>query len=169
MLRHNTIVGNRDGVSRSRAARQSLGHEQRLDDQCGDGRRLLFHRHRGSLCRRTTRWLSSLNGGSSMNNNEIALAPTSLPRTPPLEFIAAAAAAGYDSVGLRLHRSPAYPEWFPIVGDAPLMRDVKSASGDLGPPLARHLHVLSATRDRPGRHAPGHGVRRANWVPVTRN
>jgi hypothetical protein len=47
--------------------------------------------------------------------NEIALAPTSLPNTPPLEFIDAAATAGFDSIGLRLHKSPAYPNWFPIV------------------------------------------------------
>lgn len=67
-----------------------------------------------------------------MSLNEIALAPTSLPNTPPLEFISAAAAAGYDSIGLRLHRSPAYPSWFPIVGDAPLMRDVKHALADSG-------------------------------------
>jgi sugar phosphate isomerase/epimerase len=65
-------------------------------------------------------------------SNEIALAPTSLPNTPPLEFIAAAAAAGYDSIGLRLHRSPAYPNWFPIVGNVPLMRDVKQALADSG-------------------------------------
>jgi sugar phosphate isomerase/epimerase len=59
--------------------------------------------------------------------HEIALAPTSLPGTPPLDFIAAAEATGYDSVGLRLHRSPAYPGWFPIVGNPPLMREVKRA------------------------------------------
>ncbi len=64
--------------------------------------------------------------------NEIALAPTSLPHTPPLEFIAAARAAGYDSVGLRLHRSPAYPQWFPIVGNPSLMRDVEHALSDSG-------------------------------------
>jgi len=63
----------------------------------------------------------------SMRRHEIALAPTSLPNTPPLEFIAAAAAAGFDSVGLRLHKSPVYPNWFPIVGNPPLMRDVKHA------------------------------------------
>ncbi|MBV9329703.1 MAG: sugar phosphate isomerase/epimerase [Chloroflexi bacterium] len=62
--------------------------------------------------------------------NEIALAPTSLPSTPPLEFIAAAAEAGYDSVGLRLHRSPVYPNWFPIVGNPALMREVKQALTD---------------------------------------
>ncbi len=67
-----------------------------------------------------------------MSRNELALAPTSLPNTPPLEFIAAAAAAGFDSLGLRLHKSPAYPNWFPIVGNAPLMRDVKRAVADSG-------------------------------------
>jgi sugar phosphate isomerase/epimerase len=63
---------------------------------------------------------------------EIALAPTTLPNTPPLEFIAAAAAAGYDSVGLRLYRSPVYPNWFPIVGNPGLMREVKSALAGSG-------------------------------------
>jgi sugar phosphate isomerase/epimerase len=67
-----------------------------------------------------------------MSRNELALAPTSLPNTPPLDFIAAAAAAGFDSLGLRLHKSPAYPTWFPIVGNAPLMRDVKRAVADSG-------------------------------------
>ena len=64
--------------------------------------------------------------------NELALAPTSLPNTPPLEFIAAARAAGYASIGLRLHRSPAYPNWFPIVGNPPLMRDVQHALTNSG-------------------------------------
>jgi sugar phosphate isomerase/epimerase len=64
--------------------------------------------------------------------NEIALAPTSLPNTPPLEFISAAASAGFDSIGLRLHKSPVYPNWFPIVGNAALMRDVKRAVADSG-------------------------------------
>jgi sugar phosphate isomerase/epimerase len=68
----------------------------------------------------------------AVERNEIALAPTSLPQTPPLEFIAAAAEAGYDSVGLRLHRSPVYPNWFPIVGNPPLMREVKQALADSG-------------------------------------
>jgi sugar phosphate isomerase/epimerase len=67
-----------------------------------------------------------------VSRNEIALAPTSLPNTPPLEFIAAAAAAGFDSIGLRLHKSPAYPNWFPIVGNQPLMREVKQAVADSG-------------------------------------
>ena len=69
---------------------------------------------------------------SAVSRNEIALAPTSLPNTPPLEFIAAAGEAGYDSVGLRLHQSPVYPNWFPIVGNPPLMREVKHALADSG-------------------------------------
>jgi sugar phosphate isomerase/epimerase len=67
-----------------------------------------------------------------VSHNEIALAPTSLPNTPPLEFVGAAAAAGFDSIGLRLHKSPAYPTWFPIVGNPPLMRDVRQAVADSG-------------------------------------
>ena len=69
---------------------------------------------------------------AAVSRNEIALAPTSLPNSAPLDFIAAAAEAGDDSVGLRLHRSPVYPNWFPIVGNPPLMREVKHALANSG-------------------------------------
>jgi sugar phosphate isomerase/epimerase len=60
--------------------------------------------------------------------NTIALAPTSLPNTPPLEYVDAAARAGYDGIGIRLFRSPGVQYAFhPVVGDAALMRAVKSA------------------------------------------
>ena len=51
----------------------------------------------------------------------------SLPDTPPLEFIEAAAHAGYDGIGLRLHKSPSFPGWQDWLGDASLKRDVKRA------------------------------------------
>ena len=63
--------------------------------------------------------------------NPLFLAPTSLADSPPLELIGAAAAAGYDGIGLRLNASPGLP-FHPVVGDAPLVRDVRRALGDSG-------------------------------------
>src|SRR5215510_4000810 len=39
----------------------------------------------------------------------IALSPPTLPDTPPIEYVEAAATAGYDAVGLRLAPSPLFP------------------------------------------------------------
>jgi sugar phosphate isomerase/epimerase len=66
--------------------------------------------------------------------NQLILAPTTLPETPPVEYIEAAAAAGYDGVGLRLHRSPGLP-FHPVVGNAPLIRDLKQALAATGLPV----------------------------------
>lgn len=66
--------------------------------------------------------------------NKLILAPTTLPETPPVEYIEAAGAAGYDGVGLRLHRSPGLP-FHPVVGNAPLIRDIKRAIADTGLPV----------------------------------
>jgi sugar phosphate isomerase/epimerase len=63
--------------------------------------------------------------------NPVLLAPTTLARVPPLEYIAAAAKAGYDGIGLRLYPSPHLP-FFPVVGDANLMREVRQALDDSG-------------------------------------
>lgn len=64
--------------------------------------------------------------------NRIVLAPTTLPGMPPLEYITAAAEAGYDGVGMRLHpASPSMP-FTPIIGDKRLMREVKRAIVDSG-------------------------------------
>ena len=63
--------------------------------------------------------------------NRLILAPTTLPETPPVEYIEAAGAAGYDGVGLRLHKSPGLP-FHPVVGNAPLIRDMKRALADTG-------------------------------------
>lgn len=63
--------------------------------------------------------------------NKLAIAPTSLPNSPPLEYIDAAASAGYDAIGLRLFRSPGIGySFFPVAGDAALTRDVKAALAD---------------------------------------
>ena len=66
--------------------------------------------------------------------NKLILAPTTLPETPPLDYIEAAGAAGYDGVGLRLHRSPGLP-FHPVVGNAPLIRDIRRALADTGLPV----------------------------------
>jgi sugar phosphate isomerase/epimerase len=56
--------------------------------------------------------------------NLVAISPPTLPDTPPIEFVEAAAAAGYEAVGLRLARSPLFP-FYPVVGNAPLIRELK--------------------------------------------
>jgi len=56
--------------------------------------------------------------------NLLALSPPTLPDTPPIEYVEAAAAAGYDAVGLRLARSPLFP-FYPVVGNPPLIRELK--------------------------------------------
>lgn len=63
--------------------------------------------------------------------NPLYLAPTSLADAPPLEFVRAAAAAGYDGVGLRLNASPGLP-FHPVLGDAPLVRELAAALRDSG-------------------------------------
>jgi sugar phosphate isomerase/epimerase len=61
--------------------------------------------------------------------NPIVLAPTTLMRTPPLEYIEYAQTAGYDGIGIRLYPSPGMP-FFPVVGDSELERDVRKALAD---------------------------------------
>jgi sugar phosphate isomerase/epimerase len=63
--------------------------------------------------------------------NGLFLAPTSLVDATPLELVRAAAAAGYDGVGLRLNASPGLP-FHPVIGDAPLVRELASALRDTG-------------------------------------
>lgn len=63
--------------------------------------------------------------------NPIVLAPTTLARVPPLEYIDIAAKAGYDGIGFRLYPSPGM-QFFPVVGDQALMRDVKGAITSTG-------------------------------------
>ena len=71
--------------------------------------------------------------------HRITLAPTTLPDTPPLEFIQAATSAGYDGLGFRLHRSPAYPNWVNWLEDEPLKREVKRALADSGQEMVESL------------------------------
>jgi sugar phosphate isomerase/epimerase len=71
--------------------------------------------------------------------NPITLCATCLPDTPPLEFIAAAAGAGYDGIGLRLHKSPTFPNWVDWLHDEPLKREVKRAIVSSGQPMTEML------------------------------
>jgi sugar phosphate isomerase/epimerase len=57
--------------------------------------------------------------------NRIVIAPTSLQDTAPLDYIDATIAAGYDGIGLRVHRSPGLP-FHPVVGDAALIREMRA-------------------------------------------
>jgi sugar phosphate isomerase/epimerase len=57
------------------------------------------------------------------------LAPTTLMDASPLDLIETARDAGYDGLGLRLHPSPKLP-YHPVVGDAPLIRQMKHALSD---------------------------------------
>jgi sugar phosphate isomerase/epimerase len=67
----------------------------------------------------------------------ISFASSSLPGLRPLEFIEVCARAGFEGLGLRMHPSPAYSTipYFPMLGDAVQIRQVKSA-------LAQHRFVL---------------------------
>ena len=61
--------------------------------------------------------------------NPIVLAPTTLMRVPPLDYIDIAQKAGYDGIGIRLYPSPGMV-FFPVVGDANLEREVRKALAD---------------------------------------
>jgi sugar phosphate isomerase/epimerase len=64
--------------------------------------------------------------------NDLVLAPTTIPEAAPLDYVEAAAAAGYRHVGLRLNRSPGLP-FQPVVGNASLIKAMKAtlAAGGL--------------------------------------
>jgi sugar phosphate isomerase/epimerase len=62
--------------------------------------------------------------------HKLLIAPTSLQDTAPLDYIDATIAAGYDGIGLRVHRSPGLP-FHPVVGDAALIREMRSRLADL--------------------------------------
>lgn len=63
--------------------------------------------------------------------HKLFIAPTSLQDTAPIEYIAATAAAGYDGLGLRVHRSPGLP-FFPITESPALLAEVRSRIADSG-------------------------------------
>ena len=66
--------------------------------------------------------------------HKFVLAPTTLPEVAPLEYIDAAIHAGYDAVGLRIHKSPGLP-FNPIVGNASLIAEVKAMLSDAKMPV----------------------------------
>jgi sugar phosphate isomerase/epimerase len=59
------------------------------------------------------------------------MAPGMLQDVPPLPFLEAARDAGYQGVGLRLQKSPNLPI-FPVVGNAPLIREIRNSLADSG-------------------------------------
>ncbi len=63
--------------------------------------------------------------------HKLFIAPTSLQDSAPIEYIEATAAAGYDGLGLRVHRSPGLP-FFPVVGNAALLAEMRSRIADAG-------------------------------------
>jgi sugar phosphate isomerase/epimerase len=83
--------------------------------------------------------VAALAGRSYDVVNRITLAPTTLPNTPPLDFIRAASSAGFEGLGFRLHKSPAYPNWVDWLGDAALKREVKIALQDAGQEMVESL------------------------------
>ena len=56
---------------------------------------------------------------------QIIIAPTTLQDTAPLDYIEATVAAGYDGIGLRVHRSPGLP-FHPVVGNAALIAEMRA-------------------------------------------
>jgi sugar phosphate isomerase/epimerase len=66
--------------------------------------------------------------------NPVVLSPTTLMRSPALEFIDIAQKAGYDGIGMRLYPSPNM-HFIPVLGDSNLEREVKKAVADSGLPV----------------------------------
>jgi len=94
------------------------------------------------------------------------MAPGMLQDVPPLPFLEAARDAGYQGVGLRLQKSPNLPI-FPVVGDAPLVREIKSALSDSGLEFLdiwRSTFCPRPTCTSTSRH--WHSAR--SWAPRTR-
>jgi sugar phosphate isomerase/epimerase len=73
----------------------------------------------------------TISGASGERLNTIIIAPTTLQDIAPIEYIEATAAAGYDGIGLRVHRSPGLP-FYPVAGDARLIAEMKSRIADAG-------------------------------------
>ena len=65
-------------------------------------------------------------------NHRLSLAYLTVQGCPPLDHVRAAAAAGYDSAGLRLIAPHGLELAHPIVGDRALIGDLKTLAADLG-------------------------------------
>lgn len=63
--------------------------------------------------------------------NPLGLAPTTLPQASPLDYVEAAAFAGYPLIGLRLNPSPGLP-YQPLIEDAALVKNVRRRIADAG-------------------------------------
>lgn len=66
------------------------------------------------------------------NQHPLSLAFLTVFGCPPVEHVKIAAASGYDMAGLRLIAPHGLDLAHPIVGNAPLIREIKSAADDLG-------------------------------------
>lgn len=64
--------------------------------------------------------------------HRLSLAFLTVQGCPPVEHVRCAAEAGYDSAGLRLIAPLGLDLAHPIVGDKPLIREIKAVAGDLG-------------------------------------
>jgi sugar phosphate isomerase/epimerase len=71
-----------------------------------------------------------------------ALAPLTVGRPEPLDFVRAAAAGGFDEIGIALGRSG---ELFPVVGNPTLMRELKATIDGLGLGLTAFEGSVSLT------------------------
>ena len=72
-----------------------------------------------------------MSGDEGTRLHRLIIAPTTLQDSGPLEYIDATIAAGYDGIGLRVHRSPGLP-FHPVVGDAALIREMRKRIADTG-------------------------------------
>jgi sugar phosphate isomerase/epimerase len=63
--------------------------------------------------------------------NPLGLAPTTLPHASPLDYVEAAAFAGFPLIGLRLNPSPGLP-YQPLIEDAALVQSVRRRIADAG-------------------------------------
>jgi sugar phosphate isomerase/epimerase len=61
----------------------------------------------------------------------LGLAPTTLPHAAPLDYVEAAAFAGFPLIGLRLNPSPGLP-YQPLIEDAALVKNVQHRIADAG-------------------------------------
>lgn len=63
--------------------------------------------------------------------NQLGLAPTTLPHAAPLDYVEAAAHAGFPLIGLRLNASPGLP-YQPLIEDKALVAAVRRRIADAG-------------------------------------